>query len=74
VKDVTAILLLLEEFSSDRKMQRRSNTFDASLIARLEDLVDQDASRSMRSLAKKLDISEFTVRKKIAQDIRCKVH
>ncbi len=74
MKDVTAILLLLEEFSSDRKMQRRSNTFDASLIARLEDLVDQDASRSMRSLAKKLDISEFTVRKKIAQDIRCKVH
>jgi hypothetical protein len=52
----------------------RSNALDASLIARLEDLVDQDASRSIRSLAKELDINEFTVRKKIAQDICCKVH
>jgi hypothetical protein len=64
---------LPEEFSSDRKVHRRtSDTLDASIVTKLQALVDQDPGRSMRSLARKLKISEFVIRKKMMQDIRYK--
>jgi hypothetical protein len=64
---------LPEDFSSHRKVhRRRSDTLDASIVAKLQALVDQDPGRSLRSLARELEISEFVVRKKIIQDIRYK--
>jgi hypothetical protein len=64
---------LPEEFSSDRNVhRRRSGTLDATIVAKLLALVDQDPGRSMRSLARELEISEFVVRKKMMQDIRYK--
>ncbi len=64
---------LPEDFSSDRKIhKKRSDSLGIDIVARLQELVDQDPSRSMRSLARKLNISEFIVRKKMAQDIRYK--
>jgi hypothetical protein len=45
---------------------------DVNIIASLEELVDQDPRRSMRSLARELGISEASVRNKMAQDIRYK--
>ncbi len=67
--------MLPGELSSDRRMhKRRSDACEASIVARLQDLVNQDPSRSMRSLARDLDISQFSVRKKMAQDIRYKLY
>ncbi len=67
--------MLPGELSSDRKMHRsRSDACEARIVARLQDLVNQDPSRSMRSLAKELDISQFFVRKKMAQDICYKLY
>jgi hypothetical protein len=64
---------LLEDFSSNRKAhKKRSDSLGVDIVARLQELVDQDPSRSMRSLARELNISEFVVRKKMAQDIRYK--
>ncbi len=65
-------LSLQEDFSSDRKIHmKKSDSRGVDIVARLQEL-DQDPSRSMRSLARELDISEFVVRKKMAQDIRYK--
>ncbi len=64
---------LLKDFSSDRKThKKRSDSLGVDIVARLQELIDQDPSGSMRSLAKELNISEFVVRKKMAQDIRYK--
>jgi hypothetical protein len=50
-------LSLPEDFSSNRKIhKKRSDTLGVDIIARLQELVDQDPSRSMRSLARELDI------------------
>jgi hypothetical protein len=45
---------------------------DTNIVATLQDLVNQDPGRSMRSLARELGISEASVRNKMAQDIRYK--
>ncbi len=61
------------DFSSNRKThKKRSGSLGVDIVARLQELVDQDPSRSMRSLARELNISEFVVRKKMAQNIRYK--
>jgi hypothetical protein len=71
--DFIAARGLLEDFSSDRKThKKRSNFLGVDIVTRLQELVNQDTSRSMRSLARELNISEFIVRKKMAQDIRYK--
>jgi transcription initiation factor TFIIIB Brf1 subunit/transcription initiation factor TFIIB len=58
------------QLQSDRKIhKKRSDSLGVDIVARLQELVDQDPSRSIRSLARELDISEFVVRKKMAQDI-----
>jgi hypothetical protein len=64
---------LPEDFSSERKTHsRRSDAMDVTIVASLQELVDQDPGRSMRSLARELGISEASVRNKMAQDIRYK--
>ncbi len=58
---------LPEDFSSDRKIhKKRSNSPGGDIVARLQELVDQGPSRSMRSLARELNISKFVVKKKMA--------
>jgi hypothetical protein len=58
---------LPEDFSSDRKIhKKRSDSSGGDIVARLQELVDQGPSRSMRSLARELNISKFVVRKKMA--------
>jgi hypothetical protein len=62
-----------KEFSSYRKVhRRRRDTLDARIVAKLQALVDQDQGRSMRSLARELETSQFGVRKKMMQVIRYK--
>jgi DNA-binding Lrp family transcriptional regulator len=64
---------LPEDFSSARKShKRRSEALDDDIVATLQNLVDEDPGRSMRSLARELGISEKTVRKKMTEDIRYK--
>jgi hypothetical protein len=70
---VTTLLLLPEDFSSERKAHsRRSDAMDVSIVASQQDLVNQDPGRSMRSLARELGISEASVCNKMAQNIRYK--
>jgi hypothetical protein len=45
---------------------------DVSIVASLQDLVNQDQGRSMRSLARELGISEAGVHNKMTQDIHYK--
>ncbi len=55
-----------EDFSSKRKEHRkRSDCLDGRIVAALQDLADRDPSRSMRSMARELGISEATVRNKM---------
>ncbi len=62
VRDVncaTTPLLLPEDFSCERKQdRRRSDTLVCTMVVSLQDLVDQDPSRSKRSLARELGINE----------------
>jgi predicted transcriptional regulator len=59
------------DFSSERKKHsRRSNTVDISIVASLQELINQDLGRFMRSLARELGISEASVRNKMAEDTR----
>ncbi len=61
------------DFSSERKAHsRRSNTVDISIVASLQDLINQDLGRFMRSLARELGISEASVHNKMAEKIRWK--
>jgi hypothetical protein len=61
---------LPEDFSSERKgHRRRSDALDDNTVATLQQLVDRDPGRSMRSLARELGISEKTVRNKMKDDI-----
>ncbi len=49
---------LPEDFSSERKTHsRRSDAMDISIVASLQELVDQDLGRSMRSPSRELFIS-----------------
>ncbi len=45
---------------------------DVSIMASLQELINQDLGRSMCLLARELGISEASVRNKMAQDIRYK--
>jgi hypothetical protein len=57
-------LSLQEDFSSARKIhKKKSDSRGVNIVTRLQEL-DQDPSKSMRSLARELDISKFVVRKK----------
>jgi hypothetical protein len=62
------ILSLLEASGSDIK---RSYTLDDH--CRLQELINQDPSRPMKTLTREFNISEFIVRKKMTQDIFCKL-
>jgi hypothetical protein len=56
---------LPENFSSEGKdHRRRSNALDDDTVVALQQLVNQDPGRSMRSFARELCNSEKTVRKK----------
>jgi hypothetical protein len=46
-----------------------SDTLDDTIMADLQQLVDQDPNRSTRSMARELGLSDLTVRKKMSQDI-----
>jgi hypothetical protein len=46
---------LLEDFETNRKgHKRRSNTLDDAVMANLQQFLDQDPGRSMRSMAREL--------------------
>lgn len=48
--------------------RKRSEDF----VSRLQDMVDEDPGVSMRSLAVRLNVSEWTVRKAVHEDLRCR--
>ena len=52
----------------DRSSQKKR---DEDFVSRLQGMVDEDPSVSMRSLAARLDVSEWTVRKAVHEDLRC---
>ncbi len=53
---------LTEDFKMNRKEhKRRSNTLDAAIIADIQQLVDQDPGRSMRSMARELGLTKCQV-------------
>lgn len=45
---------------------------DSSFLERLQALIDEDPGCSMRKLAEKLNVSDFTIRKAVSEDLRCK--
>ncbi|KAG0728693.1 hypothetical protein GWK47_031947 [Chionoecetes opilio] len=52
---------------------RRSDTIrNAELVTKLQTMIDEDPSQSMRSIARELHVSEGTVRKCVQEDIRYK--
>jgi hypothetical protein len=64
---------LPEDFSSERKdHRRRSDALDDDTVDALQQLVEQDPWRSMRSLARVLGISEKTVRNKMKDETHSK--
>jgi hypothetical protein len=68
-------LSLPEDFSSERKHHRsRSYTLVVNMVDYLQDLVNQDPGRSMRFLARELDISKKSVRNRMQQDICYKLY
>ena len=61
---------LPEYFKTNRKdHKRRSDTLDDTIVADLQQLVDQDPGRLMRSMARELGLSNSTVQKKMALEI-----
>ncbi len=62
-----------EDFTGKRKKhKRRSDAMGDDVTGALVDLIDEDPGRSMRSMAKELNISPTTVRRKVRGDIRYK--
>lgn len=53
----------------DRSSQKKR---DDDFVSRLQSMVDEDPSVSMRSLAARLDVSEWTVRTAVHEDLRCR--
>jgi hypothetical protein len=64
---------LPEDFETTRKdHKRRSNTLDVSITADIQELVNQDPGRSMRSMARELGLANSTVQKKMTLEIHYK--
>ncbi len=58
---------------TNRKEHRRKrNILDEAFVAAIQQLVDQNAGQSMRSMAKKLGLTESTLQKNISQGIHYK--
>ena len=49
-------------------------TRDEQFVSRLQKMVDEDPTVSMRSLAARLNVSEWTVRKAVHEDLRCRFY
>lgn len=53
---------LPEKFISNRKTHKmRSNSLGDDIVARLQELINQEPSRSVRSLMRDLNFNEFSV-------------
>jgi hypothetical protein len=64
---------LPEDFEMTRKdHKRRSDTLDDAIIADIQELVDQDPGRSMRSMARELGLANSIVQKKMSLEIHSK--
>ena len=64
---------LPEEYACKRKKHRkRSDTLGDKIVNDMEDLIRENPGRSMRSLARELNIDEKTVRNKVKEDIHLK--
>jgi hypothetical protein len=64
---------LLDGFEMTRKDHNRwSDTLDDAIIANIQELVDQDPGRSMRSMARELGLANSTVQKKMSLEIHYK--
>ena len=61
------------EFGCKRKThERRSDALGDGFVADLEDIIRQDPGRSMRSLARELDVHEKTIRRKVKGELNLK--
>jgi len=61
------------EVSSQRKQhQRRSDAKDGDFVKQVQDMIDEDPGRSMRSIARELEVSDSTIRRIVEEDLRYK--
>lgn len=60
-----------EEVSSARSAhKRRSDRLDSEFVGKVQAIIDADPGRSMRSISRELNISEWSVRRIVDEDIR----
>ena len=59
--------------SERKKHSKRSNNIRTpQLIDRVQNIIDDDARKSMRFIAKELHVSEWTIRKVVHEDLQYK--
>jgi transposase len=62
-----------EEISSARKPhRRRSDAKDNDFVEKVQEIIDEDPGRSMRSIARELQVSDSTIRRIVEEDIHYK--
>ena len=64
-----------EDYDIPRKSHKpRSDAHDQDIVARVQELVDTDPSKSMRAMARKLEVSANLVHKIIKKDLQYKYY
>ena len=62
-----------EDYDINRKSHKRhSNAHDHEIVALVQELVDMDASKSMRAMAHELEVSATLALKIVKEDLRYK--
>jgi transposase len=61
------------DVSSERKQhKRRSDARDVNFVQLVQEMISEDPGRSMRSMARELEVSDSTIRRVVEEDIRYK--
>ena len=68
-RDVSAVL--------KRKMKSKEDamkTKDADFIAKVQEMIDEVPTKSMRHMSEELNTSKWTINQTISEDLKCKSH
>ena len=68
-RDVSAVL--------ERKMKSKEDarkTRDADFIDKVQEMIDEEPTKSMRRMSEELNTSKWTINQTISEDLKCKSH
>jgi len=68
-RDVSAVLERKRKSKEDTRKTR-----DADFIAKVQEMIDEDPTKSTRRMSEELNTSKWTINQTIREDLKCKSH